>query len=102
MGEDQKKAVYIKGEVTPDELVKITQRLRCFGCGADPPPVAVIIKQPERGKEQTDPLAIKMLVEDGIAPPEEGKPRSSIFGFCERCAKEKGLIKETGHEQVGG
>lgn len=99
---EQKRAIFVKGEVTAVELAEITKHLRCSGCGADPPPSVIIVKQPQKGKEQTDPTVIQMMVEQGIAPPEEGTPRTSIMGLCARCGTESGLIKETGGENGGG
>lgn len=102
MSAEEKRALLIKGEVTAFELAEIIKRLRCSGCGADPPPSVVIVKQPQKGKEQTDPTVIQMMVDHGLAPPEEGKPRTSILGLCERCGRESGLIEETGDSCVGG
>jgi hypothetical protein len=90
------KALRIKGLVKPEELALIAGKMTCCNCGGPPPPAVVVIDKAPKGEKLSHPVIMSMVLEGH--PP----PAAMVFGFCEPCGREKGLIKETGEQSVGG
>lgn len=89
MGREMK-ALRIKGLVKPDQVALIASKMNCCACGAAPPPAVIVIEKAAEGKKLSHPAIMNMVLEGH--PP----PAAMVFGFCDPCGREKGLIKETG------